>query len=124
MPLLWESFAAAYQGNELEDNGQFKDVVSSRLGNSNTETFTFWRKHIQGASSAAIDPLGVTRISRSLASDINAKRTISQPPFLPDITVSTLVKAALSWILTDHVQCSDIIIGQVVHGRGGAASRN
>lgn len=36
------------------------------------------------------------------------------------MTVSTLVRAAFSWVLFEKTAQSDIILGQVVHGRGSS----
>ncbi|PLB49054.1 hypothetical protein P170DRAFT_464604 [Aspergillus steynii IBT 23096] len=119
VPLLWEDLVAAYQDRKLRESGQFKDVVSYRMSSENS-CFSFWRDHLNGASASAIDPLGVAGISEPSVEDITVEHTICRPQTLPDITLATLVKAASAWVLGRHAGSSDIILGQIMHGRGGS----
>ncbi|OQE20976.1 hypothetical protein PENFLA_c015G04071 [Penicillium flavigenum] len=118
LPFLWDAIATAYQGHVLPKTVQFKDVVYNRLSDDNTEAFSFWSNYLQNTPAPALDPLGITDIPLSTKNDTSARREINHPTLLPDTTVSTLVKAAFSWVLSVHVATSDIVLGQVVHGRG------
>ncbi|KAJ6167355.1 hypothetical protein N7497_000198 [Penicillium chrysogenum] len=118
LPFLWDAIATAYQGHVLPKTVQFKDVVYNRLSDDNTEAFSFWSNYLQNTPALALDPLGITDIPLSTKNDTSARREINYPTLLPDTTVSTLVKAAFSWVLSVHVATSDIVLGQVVHGRG------
>lgn len=122
LSVLWNSIVAAYRGYTLEKAAQFKDVVYHRLGSDHEEAFSFWRKYLQDAPPAAWDPLNVTGISSSPENQANpttVRQEIDQLGKLPEVTMATLVKAALAWSLSERGACNDIILGQVVHGRGG-----
>lgn len=122
LSVLWHSIVAAYRGYALEKAVQFKDVVYHRLGGDHEEAFSFWRGYLQDAPPEAWDPLNVTGISSSpenRANPTTVRQEIDQLGKLPGVTMATLVKAALAWSLSKRRACSDIILGQVVHGRGG-----
>ena len=123
LPVLWQSLVAAYKGYVLETAFQFRDVVYHRLGVGHEEDFAFWRNYLQDAPPAALDPLNVTGLSSSLGSQsepITVRQEIDQLDKLPDVTTATLVKAALAWTVLQRSARNDIILGQVVHGRGAS----
>lgn len=118
VPFMWEGLVAAYQDGTLREGGQFKDVISYRMGTNNSY-LSFWRDHLKDAPVSAIDPLGVTKITQPSVKDIYVKRTICRPRTLSDVTLATLVRAGLSWVLARHSGSLDIVLGQIMHGRGG-----
>ena len=120
LPILWQSIVAAYSGYVLPRTMEFKDVVYHRLGSDHEEAFSFWREYLQDASAAALDPLKITTIPPPLneKNPTTVRREISELCVLPNVTLATLVKAAMAWLLSQHSSSSDIILGQVVHGRG------
>ncbi|KAH8426366.1 uncharacterized protein LDX57_004104 [Aspergillus melleus] len=119
VPVLWEDLITAYQEGELKESGQFRDVVSYRLDAENP-SLPFWKDQLKGAPVSAIDPLQLTGMSQPSINDVSVELKISQPPLLSGITLSTLVKAALAWVLSQQAESSDVILGQIVHGRGGS----
>ncbi|CAG8908849.1 unnamed protein product [Penicillium egyptiacum] len=120
IPLLWKTIKKAYHNEPLTPAIQFKDVAYKRMGDLNKAEISFWRRYLEGAPSAALDPLNQTGKTRVLENDIVEKRQTEMPSLPPDMTVSTLVKAAFSWFLFEKTAQSDIILGQVVHGRGSS----
>ncbi|KAJ5210211.1 AMP-dependent synthetase/ligase [Penicillium cf. griseofulvum] len=120
IPLLWKAITKAYHDEPLQQAVQFKDVAYKRMGDLNKAEISFWRRYLQGAPSTALDPLRQTGKAQVSDNDIVIKRQITMPSLPPDITMSTLVKAAFSWILFEKTTQSDIILGQVVHGRGSS----
>ncbi|KAI3222123.1 hypothetical protein DTO012A7_8989 [Penicillium roqueforti] len=124
IPLLWETIKKAYQNEPLTPAAQFKDVAYRRMGDLNKAEISFWQRYLQGAPSAALDPLDQTGKARISGNDIVERRQVAMPSLAPDMTVSTLVKAALSWVLFEETARSDIILGQVVHGRGSSLGAN
>ncbi|KAL3447165.1 hypothetical protein BJX65DRAFT_308229 [Aspergillus insuetus] len=124
LPFLWQAIAEAYEGRELLPTTQFHKVVYNRLGENHPESLSFWRDYLQNASEESTDSLGTTRLPISPQSDatpLTIRREIEHNCRLPDITPSTLIKASVAWVLSRHATLSEIIIGQVVHGRGGSA---
>ncbi|KAL2851264.1 hypothetical protein BJX68DRAFT_266172 [Aspergillus pseudodeflectus] len=124
LPFLWQAIAAAYEGKELPPTTQFREVVYNRLGEDHPESVSFWNDYLQKASEKSTDPLGTTCMPGSPQSDatpLTVRREIEHNCRLPDITPSTLVKASVAWVLSRHATLSEIILGQVVHGRGGGA---
>ncbi|KAJ5971198.1 AMP-dependent synthetase/ligase [Penicillium vulpinum] len=120
IPLLWKAITKAYHNEPLPQAVQFKDVAYKRMGDLNKAEVSFWRRYLQGVPSAALDPLRQTGKARISDNDIVEKRQTSMPSLPPDMTISTLVKAAFSWILFEKTSQPDIILGQVVHGRGSS----
>jgi hypothetical protein len=124
LPFLWQAIAAAYEGKELPPTTQFREVVYNRLGEDHPDSVSFWHDYLQNASEKSTDPLGTTCIPPSPQSDatpLTVRREIEHNCRLPDITPSTLVKASVAWVLSRHATLSEMILGQVVHGRGGGA---
>ncbi|KAJ5212665.1 uncharacterized protein N7498_004311 [Penicillium cinerascens] len=117
IPLLWETIKKAYHNEPLTPATQFKDVAYNRMGDLNKAEISFWRRYLEGAPSAALDPFDQTGKARISDNDITEKSQTAMPSLPPDMTVSTLVKAAFSWVLFEQTAQSDIILGQVVHGR-------
>lgn len=120
MPLLWETVKKAYHNEPLPHAAQFKDVAYKRMGDLNKAEISFWRRYLQGVHPDALDPLHHTGKARISDNEIVEKRQMRMPSLPPDTTVSTLVKAAFSWVLFEKTAQSDIILGQVVHGRGSS----
>ncbi|KAJ5372016.1 AMP-dependent synthetase/ligase [Penicillium concentricum] len=120
IPLLWKAITKAYHNESLPQAVQFKDVAYKRMGDLHKAEISFWRRYLQGAPSAALDPLRQIGKARISDNDIAEKGYTAMPSLPPDITMSTLVKAAFSWILFGTTSQSDIILGQVVHGRGSS----
>jgi amino acid adenylation domain-containing protein len=123
LPFLWQAIKAAYQGDPLSDLTPFSHLVHHRKGRDHADTASFWRTYLQGASAAALDPL---QIANFITPPENpnllrtARRELMPPSSVSGATVATIVKAALSWILSRYSSRSDIILGQVAHGRGSA----
>ncbi|KAJ5816980.1 AMP-dependent synthetase/ligase [Penicillium robsamsonii] len=119
-PLLWKAITKAYHNESLPQAVQFKDVAYKRMGDLHKAEISFWRRYLQGVPSTALDPLRQAGKARISDNDIVEKGHTAMPSLPPDMTMSTLVKAAFSWILFGKTSQSDIILGQVVHGRGSS----
>ncbi|CAI7648521.1 unnamed protein product [Penicillium glandicola] len=120
IPLLWGAIKKAYHNEPLPQVVQFKEVAYNRMGDLNKAELSFWRRYLQGVPCAALDPLQQTGKARISDNDIVEKGQIPMPSLPPDMTVSTLVKAAFSWVLFGKTSQTDVILGQVVHGRGNS----
>ena len=121
--ILWKAIGAAYQGETLSVAAKLGDVVHHRLGHNHPDSLTFWRTYLHGASMRALDPLHITPspgVPENQASSRTSCREIRQPAPLTEATVATLIKAVLAWLFSQHNSQSDIILGQVVHGRGSS----
>jgi hypothetical protein len=121
--ILWQAIAAAYAGQEVPEATDFANVVHHRIGQHHTDAFTFWKEYLHDASPAALTPFGVAKPSIppvELKHPPTAMRGIDRPYLQPEATMSTLVKSALAWVIAhNHTSQSDLVFGQVVHGRGG-----
>lgn len=117
LPLLWQALAAAYEVAPLPKAVQFSEVVYNRLNDTNDEAFSFWGKYLQGAPATALAQSPDTPQNNQTAVT-SARREIAQSCLVPEITSSTLMKAALAWKLSCRGLQRDVIFGQVVHGRG------
>ncbi|KAJ5965860.1 hypothetical protein N7481_012574 [Penicillium waksmanii] len=121
--ILWHAIAAAYAGQEVPEATDFANVVHHRIGQNHTDAFTFWKEYLHDASPAALSPFGVAKPSLppvELKHPPTAMRGIDRPYLRSEATMSTLVKSALAWVIAhDHTSQSDLVFGQVVHGRGG-----
>lgn len=120
---FWEAIKAAYSGDELPPVTDFRSVVHQRRGNDNRESLSFWRQYLSGSCLGALDPMDLFQFPGPTEKDTpprQVRREIPKPSLLQEITVANLVKAALSWILFRDSKLSDIVLGQVVHGRGSS----
>lgn len=123
LAILWEAIIAAYEGHEMPDALEFSELVYHRLGNENLDTISFWRQYLEGVSLSSIDPLNTRNLPSTADRDTPPRRStkeMARPYVLPEITMANFVKAALSWLLSQHSGLLDLIIGQVFHGRGGS----
>lgn len=123
LAILWEAIVAAYEGRELPDAVEFSDLVYHRLGNDNLDTISFWKQYLEGVSIDSIDPLNTRCLLGPANEDATPRRCtkeMARPYLLPEITMANFVKAALSWLLSQHSGLLDLVIGQVFHGRGGS----
>ncbi|OGM49321.1 hypothetical protein ABOM_003582 [Aspergillus bombycis] len=121
LPILWNAIKSAYNEEPLPAATELTDVVHHRLGNEHPRSISFWADYLRGASFTALDPLGITSLSDppgDILSPTTARREIRQPVPMAGATVATLIKAALAWLFARYQSQHDIILGQVVHGRG------
>ncbi|OJJ32292.1 hypothetical protein ASPWEDRAFT_175579 [Aspergillus wentii DTO 134E9] len=118
LPLLWEAVAIAYRGEVLPKTLQFREVVYNRLRDDNKDAYSFWRSYLQGVHPAILDPFDISSVPVRSEKHTSARREVEHPQLLPNVTVASLAKAALSWVLSEQINSSDVILGQVVHGRG------
>lgn len=120
---LWQAIGAAYAGHDLPSVTDFRQLVHYRRGCDNRDSLAFWTKYLSGACLSALDPLDIAGFPGPADKNTfprQIRREIPKPSLLAEITVANLVKAALSWVLVRNSSRSDIVLGQVVHGRGGS----
>ncbi|PYI02476.1 acetyl-CoA synthetase-like protein [Aspergillus sclerotiicarbonarius CBS 121057] len=119
LPMLWQSIADAYNGQELLRTTDFRDVVYQRLSEDHSPALLFWREYLSGAPPPSIDVFGC---SNPQGSDKHTavSREIGHFTLPADVTMATLVHSSLAWILCQHANRQDVILTQIVHGRGGS----
>ncbi|KAK6820446.1 hypothetical protein RU639_007581 [Aspergillus parasiticus] len=121
LPILWNAIKSAYNGEPLPAATELTDVVHHRLGKEHPRSLSFWTDYLRGASSTALDPLCITSLPDPPGDNMSpttARREIRRPVPMAGATVATLIKAALAWLFARYQSQYDIILGQVVHGRG------
>ncbi|KAE8421175.1 hypothetical protein BDV36DRAFT_292610 [Aspergillus pseudocaelatus] len=121
LPILWNAIKSAYNGEPLPAATELTDVVHHRLGKEHPRSLSFWTDYLRGATSTALDPLCITSLPDppgDTLSPTTARREIRRPVPMAGATVATLIKATLAWLFARYQSQSDIILGQVVHGRG------
>ncbi|KAL2788506.1 hypothetical protein BJX66DRAFT_340179 [Aspergillus keveii] len=106
-----------YQGLPVTEYVKFPRYVSS-LGSQNLEASRdYWRTLLAGSSMPAISAKSASRRlpSRQI---YHATRRVSTTKALPaGITMSTVMRAAWSHTLANHVGNPDVMFGEVVSGR-------
>lgn len=121
--ILWEAISAAYDGRDLPKAAEFTTLVHHRLANDHSDSFAFWRQHLRDVSHVSLNPLQLVDELGSLEPDLPTNVVtleISRPTLLPGITLANLVKGALAWVLFKRTSESEIVLGQVAHGRGAS----
>ncbi|GMG11820.1 unnamed protein product [Aspergillus oryzae var. brunneus] len=121
LPILWNAIKSAYNGEPLPAATELTDVLHHRLGKEHPRSLSFWTDYLRGASSNALDPLCITSLPDPPGDNMSpttARREIRRPVPMAGATVATLIKAALAWLFARYQSQYDIILGQVVHGRG------
>jgi amino acid adenylation domain-containing protein len=117
-PLLYSDLSRAYQGHSLALARHFSDYMRCRVNFHSPQAWKFWRELLQGSSMTQLDPCSFGGYA-SPGSEvlIHRRTTISLPTLPEDITIATVFKAAWGLTLARLTGLSDIVFGQVVHGR-------
>ncbi|PWY91675.1 amino acid adenylation [Aspergillus sclerotioniger CBS 115572] len=119
LPVLWQSISDAYNGHQLLQTTDFRDVVYQRLSEDHSPALSFWREYLSGAPLPGIEVAGHFNTQGS-GKHTAVSRDIGRFTLPADVTMATLVHSSLAWILCQHANRRDVILTQVVHGRGGS----
>ncbi|KAF4206736.1 hypothetical protein CNMCM8927_004509 [Aspergillus lentulus] len=122
MPTLMDGLAQAYSGGNPEPMINFATYTHLRSSNDHAATFDFWRQYLLNSSVTPLNIIPPTSPTPSCANAcrrarITTGQTIPMPNPPTGVTVATLVKAAVSWLLARAGGQDDIVLGQTVTGR-------
>jgi amino acid adenylation domain-containing protein len=117
--ILLHDWMALYQKQALLPPVTFAAWESLYIAQQNETTFSFWRNMLQGSTMAHLCDPTIDVLDEEF---IFATQNIPllQPPL--SITRATLVKTAWALTLAEYKKETDIVFGQLIHGRAHAFS--
>jgi amino acid adenylation domain-containing protein len=120
-PILFRDISAAYNSVESEAFLQratpFSRYLYARSMGPSHQAFEFWRENFRGASMTILNPSTLNGGESSPEARVIAPASGPLPPALCDLTVPTLINAAISLLLSELVQKEDVIFGTVMDTR-------
>lgn len=120
-PILFRDISAAYNSVEgkafLRTATPFSRYLYARSMGPSHKAFEFWRENFRGASMTILDPSTLNGGESSPEARVIAPASGPLPPSLRDLTVPTLINAAISLLLSELVQKEDVIFGTVMDTR-------
>ena len=119
IPKLFHDLSAAYEGKSIGTVlTTYPIYMQYRLSQQTATAYEFWRNFLHNASMTYLDRdiLGGDK-EAAHETEVCAQRDIQLPVPPPGITMSTLFKAAWSFILAKTTQNYDLVFAQVVSGR-------
>lgn len=115
-PIILQDIANLYNGHPLPPPIPFAPWAYTFLGSATTESYEFWRILLKGSSMTYVgNPFADLKEGEEVYVDATRSFPTLEPP--EGTTLASLVKAA--WLLTLAKQCqkTDVVFGQIVHGR-------
>lgn len=118
LPLILDSFRAAYEGKDLYRSPRFSSYVSEALSTTNRATHDYWRGLLDSSTMTEIIPRQSPNYSTHNLLPITLKQTVKLPTLTSrNITEATIFKAAWALTLAQLSGSSDIVFGNVISGR-------
>ncbi|KAH7323159.1 hypothetical protein B0I35DRAFT_477044 [Stachybotrys elegans] len=121
LPLLLERVLSAYNGDAdiVQDDASFKAFVARSLESNSDEAASYWTSISRDSDVTLFPTLPSTITQVDPRSSLETKFTSTTQP---DITISTMLRAALALLTVQYTGSSDIVFGSVVSGRTVAIS--
>lgn len=138
LAILSEDLSAAYNGLPIKPTTSFASHVRAARATRTDEAYVRWREVLEGSQMTTLngysvqlhkdqDSTQVKHVREDLRM-LQACRHTARVSLSPGITLATLIKVAWAMTLKDFITlrrqglvrkgaCSDIVFGQVVHGR-------
>lgn len=118
LPLILDSFRAAYEGKDLYRSPRFSSYVSEALSTTNRATHDYWRGLLDSSTMTEIIPRQSPNYSTQNLLPITLKQTLKLPTLTSrNITEATILKAAWALTLAQLSGSSDIVFGNLISGR-------
>ncbi|KAI4170935.1 MAG: hypothetical protein LQ343_004593 [Gyalolechia ehrenbergii] len=118
LPIILNSFRAAYEGKDLHRSPCFSSYVAEALSTTNRAAHDYWRGLLDSSAMTEIIPRQSPNYSTQNLIPITLKQTIKLPILTSrNITEATVLKAAWALTLAQLSGNSDIVFGNVISGR-------
>lgn len=112
--LVMDLVSRAYRGHKLAARAEFNSFVKHVGSINDARSETFWRSYLADGEFAPFPPLPATIQEPSA----NESFELVLPPIAPtEVTMSTLIRAALAVVISQYTGSADIVFGAVVSGR-------
>ncbi|KAJ5380126.1 uncharacterized protein N7496_002554 [Penicillium cataractarum] len=118
-PIFFRDISVAYNNVQgvLPTATPFSRYLYARSMAPSDKVFDFWRQNFQGASMTVLGPSILNGSQSSPETRIIAPASGPLPASLGDLTVPTLINAAISLLLADLIKHEDVIFGTVMDTR-------
>ncbi|KAL8941315.1 MAG: hypothetical protein Q9211_001867 [Gyalolechia sp. 1 TL-2023] len=118
LPLILDSFRAAYEGKDLLRSPRFATYVAEALSPTNRAAHDYWRGLLDSSAMTEVIPRQTPNYSTQNLIPISVKHTITLPTLTSrNITEATIIKAAWALTLAQLSGSSDIVFGNLISGR-------
>ena len=119
--LIWEKIKLAYLGENILPSPLYNNFIDY-LGKADREASkTYWRTQLAGASLTAF-PVCSTGVQSPLAT-ASLTQEIPITDFISDITLSTVIRAAWSLVVSRYSDSRDVTFGCTLSGRNAPVSQ-
>ncbi|EGD94500.1 nonribosomal peptide synthase [Trichophyton tonsurans CBS 112818] len=116
LPIILQDIENIYSGQSLSPPVPFSPWAYKFLTSATSETYEFWKTLLEGSSMTYVgDPFADMEAGKETFVEATRSFPALEPP--KGVTLASMVKAAWSLTLSKHCQRSDVVFGQVVHGR-------
>lgn len=116
LPIILKDIENIYNGQPLSTPIPFSPWAYKFWTSATPKTYEFWKTLLEGSSMTYVgDPFADMEAGKETFVEATRSLSVLEPP--KGITLASLVKAAWSLTLSKHCQKSDVVFGQVVHGR-------
>ncbi|EFE30648.1 uncharacterized protein ARB_02570 [Trichophyton benhamiae CBS 112371] len=116
LPIVLKDIENIYDEQPLSTPIPFSPWAYKFLMSATPKTYEFWKTLLEGSSMTYVgDTFANMEAGKETFVETTRSLSVLEPP--KGITLASLVKAAWSLTLSKHCQKSDVVFGQVVHGR-------
>ncbi|KAL8722265.1 MAG: hypothetical protein Q9225_001212 [Loekoesia sp. 1 TL-2023] len=118
LPMILDSFRAAYEGKDLYRSPRFSSYVKEACGTATRTHRDYWRGLLENSTMTEIIPRQTPKYDTPNLSTTTLKHTIKLPALTSrNITEATILKAAWALTLAQLSGSSDIVFGNLISGR-------
>ena len=115
LEMLLQSAETVYTGGQVPSSTPFKEFIRDMQSTQGQETRDFWTNYLAGfkASELSNAPTGYVP-----SADSTFETTVSMPRFNSRAhTMSTVIRVAWAFVLAQHMDSSDVVVGETLSGR-------
>ncbi|KAL9595554.1 MAG: hypothetical protein Q9219_006374, partial [cf. Caloplaca sp. 3 TL-2023] len=118
LPMILDSFRAAYEGKDLHRSPRFSSYVKEACGTTSRANHDYWKGLLENSSMTEIIPRQTPKYDTPNLTATTLRQTIKLPALTSrNITEATILKAAWALTLAQLSGSSDIVFGNLISGR-------
>ncbi|KAL8839224.1 MAG: hypothetical protein Q9170_001830, partial [Blastenia crenularia] len=118
LPMILDSFRAAYEGKDLFRSPRFSSYVKEACNPTDRANHDYWKGLLESSSMTEIIPRQSPKYDTPNLSATTLKQTIRLPTLTSrNITEATILKAAWALTLAQLSGSSDVVFGNLISGR-------
>ena len=119
--LIWEKIKQAYLGEIILPSPLYNKFIDYLRNTDREASETYWRTQLAGASLSAF-PVFPTGVQSPLATASLTQEIPVKTDIISDVTISTMIRAAWSLVVSRYSDSSDVTFGCTLSGRNASVS--